>query len=78
MKNVLSLHDTRPTPTAAGVLISEVGQRELVEANVLDLGYRATPVLPELGEKAYEKPPRLDLRWSRLDPRSSPPEVVVH
>jgi hypothetical protein len=78
MKRFLSLHDTRPAPAAAGMLISEGGQRELVEANVPDLGYRATPVLPELGGKACEKPPRSDLRWSRLDPRSSPPEVVVH
>jgi hypothetical protein len=31
------------------MLISEAGQLELVEANVLDLGYRATPVVPELG-----------------------------
>jgi hypothetical protein len=37
------------------MLISEASQRELVEANVHDLGYRATPVLPELGEKASEK-----------------------
>jgi hypothetical protein len=59
------------------MLISECGQRELVEANVHDLGYRATSVLPELGGKACEKNPRSDLRWSRLDPCSSPPEVVV-
>jgi hypothetical protein len=57
--------------------ISEASQRELVEANVPDLGYRATPVLPELGGKEGEKPPRSDLRRSRLDPCSSPPEVVV-
>jgi hypothetical protein len=38
------------------MLISEVGQLELVEANVLDLGYRATPVVPELGGKACGKP----------------------
>jgi hypothetical protein len=38
------------------MLISEAGQRELVEANVPDLGYRATPVLPELGGKACENP----------------------
>jgi hypothetical protein len=55
----------------------DADQRELVEANVLDLGYRATPVLPELGGKACEKPPRSDIRRSRLDPYSSPPEVVV-
>jgi hypothetical protein len=53
IKSVAILHDTRPAPAAAGMLISEVvGQRELVEANVPDLGYRATPVLPELGGKA--------------------------
>jgi hypothetical protein len=37
------------------MLISEAGERELVEANVHDLGYCATPVLPELGGKACEK-----------------------
>jgi hypothetical protein len=76
IKSVASLHDTRPAPTAAGMLISEAGQRELVEANVPDLGYRATPVVPEIGGKACEKPPRSDLRRSRLDPCSSSPEVV--
>jgi hypothetical protein len=34
------------------MLICEVGQLELVEANLPDLGYRATPVVPELGGKA--------------------------
>jgi hypothetical protein len=38
------------------MLISEACQRELVEANVPDLGYRATPVLPELGGTACENP----------------------
>jgi hypothetical protein len=38
------------------MLISEACQRELVEANVHDLGYRATPVVPELGGKACENP----------------------
>jgi hypothetical protein len=57
--------------------MSEAGKRELVEANMLDLGYRATPILPELGGKACEKLPRSDLRRSRLDPCSPPPEVVV-
>jgi hypothetical protein len=52
VKSVASLHDTRVAPAAAGLLISEAGQRELVEANVSDLGYRATPVVPELGGKA--------------------------
>jgi hypothetical protein len=33
------------------MLISEDGQRELVEANVPDLGFCATPVVPELGGK---------------------------
>jgi hypothetical protein len=33
------------------MLISEVGQLELVEANLPNLGYRATPVVPELGGK---------------------------
>jgi hypothetical protein len=58
------------------MVISEAGQRELVEANVRDLGYRATPVVPELGGKACEKPPRSVLPRSRLDPCSSSPEVV--
>jgi hypothetical protein len=40
------------------MLISEPGLLELVEANVLDLMYRATPVVPEVGGKACEKPPR--------------------
>jgi hypothetical protein len=53
-KNVASLHDTRPSPTAAGMLIREVGQLELVEANLPDLGSCATPVVPELGGKACE------------------------
>jgi hypothetical protein len=44
---------------------------------VLDLGYRATPVLPEIGGEACEKPPRSNLRRSRLDPCSSSSEVVV-
>jgi hypothetical protein len=57
--------------------ISEACLLELVEASVHDLGYRATPVVPELGGKASEKPPRSDLRRSRLDPRSSPPEAIV-
>jgi hypothetical protein len=38
------------------MLISEAGQCELVEANVPNLGYRATPVVPELGGKECEKP----------------------
>jgi hypothetical protein len=60
------------------MLISEAGQLELVEANAHDLGYRATPVVPELRGKACERPLALtDLRWSRLDPCSSPPEVLV-
>jgi hypothetical protein len=58
------------------MLINEAGQLELVEANVPDLGYRVTPVAPELGGKACEKTPRSNLRRSRLDPCSSPPEVV--
>jgi hypothetical protein len=57
--------------------MSKAGQLELVEANLPDLGYRATPVVPELGGKAFEKPPRSNLRRSRLDPCSSPPEIVV-
>jgi hypothetical protein len=38
------------------MLISEVGQLELVEANLPDLGYRATPFVPELVGKACENP----------------------
>jgi hypothetical protein len=76
MKSVASLHDTRPAPAAAGMQMSEADQLEQVEANVHDLGYRATPVAAELGGKACEKTPRSDLRRSRLDPCSSPPEVV--
>jgi hypothetical protein len=37
-KSVASLHDKRPAPAAAGTLISEAGQLELVEANLPDLG----------------------------------------
>jgi hypothetical protein len=76
-KTVASLHDARHVPAAAGTLISEAGQLELVEANLHGLGSCATPVVPELGEKACEKPPRSGRRRSRLDPCSSPPEVVV-
>jgi hypothetical protein len=77
MKSVAGLHDTRLAPTAAGMPITEARQLELVEANVPDLGYRATPVVPELWGKACENPPRSDLCRSHLDPCSSPPEVVV-
>jgi hypothetical protein len=77
IKSVASiLYDTRPAPIAAGMLISEACPLELVEANVLDLGYRATPVAPGLGGKACEEPPHSDLRRSRLDLCSSIPEVV--
>jgi hypothetical protein len=48
-KSVASLHDTRPSPAAAGTLTSEAGHVELVEANLHDLGSCATPVVPELG-----------------------------
>jgi hypothetical protein len=50
-KSVASLHDTRPAPAATGTLISEDGHLELVEANLLDLGSCATPVVPELRGK---------------------------
>jgi hypothetical protein len=33
------------------MLISEAGPLELVEANLPDLGFRATPVVPELRGK---------------------------
>jgi hypothetical protein len=46
-----SLHDMRSAPAAAGSLISEAGQIEMVEANLHDLGSCATPVVPELGGK---------------------------
>jgi hypothetical protein len=51
IKNVASLHDTRPAPAVAGSLISKAVQLELVEANLPDLGSCATPVVPELGGK---------------------------
>jgi predicted CoA-binding protein len=38
------------------MLISEASQLELVEANLPDLGYRVTPVVPELEGKACENP----------------------
>jgi hypothetical protein len=38
------------------MLISEARQLELVEGNLPDLGYRATPVVSELGGKACENP----------------------
>jgi hypothetical protein len=47
MKNVASLHDTRPAPAAAGSLIGKAVQLELVESNLPDLGSCATPVVPE-------------------------------
>jgi hypothetical protein len=59
------------------MLISEASQRELVEANVPDLVYRAISGLAGARGKGMWKSPRLDLRRSRLDPCSSPPEVVV-
>jgi hypothetical protein len=77
IKSVASLHDMRHALASAGMLISEVGQLDLVDAHLPDLGYRATPVVPELGGKACEKPPRSDLGRSRLDPCLSPPEIVV-
>jgi hypothetical protein len=51
IKDVASLHDTRPAPAAAGSLISKAAQLELVEANLPDLGSCATPVVPDLGGK---------------------------
>jgi hypothetical protein len=51
IKIVASLHDTRPAPAVVGTMSSEAGQLELVEANLLDLGSCATPVVPELGGK---------------------------
>jgi hypothetical protein len=77
MKSVASFHDTRHAPAAAGTLISEAGQLELVEANLPDLGSCATPVVPELVGQEGKKPPRSGRRRSRLDLCSSPPEVVV-
>jgi hypothetical protein len=38
------------------MLISEAGHREVVEANVPDLGYRASPVVPELGGRHVKNP----------------------
>jgi hypothetical protein len=67
-KNVASLHDPRPAPAAAGTLISDASQLVLVEADLPDLGSCATPVVPELGGKACENPPRSGRRRSRLDP----------
>jgi hypothetical protein len=50
MKLKVSLvHDTRPAPAVAGLLISKDGLLELVEANLPDLSSCATPVVPELG-----------------------------
>jgi hypothetical protein len=51
IKNVASLHDTRPAPAATGSLISKALQLELVESNMLDLGSCATPVVPKPGGK---------------------------
>ena len=59
IKNVAILHDTRPAPAAAGLPISKAGQHELVESNMPDLGFCATPVVPEVGGKAGEKTPSL-------------------
>jgi hypothetical protein len=55
IKNVASLHDTRPAPADAGSLISKAVQLELVEANLPDLGPCATPVVPEPREKGRWK-----------------------
>jgi hypothetical protein len=46
LKSVASLHDTRPARAAAGTLISEASQLDMVEANLPDLGSCATPVVP--------------------------------
>jgi hypothetical protein len=52
MKYSVSLvSTTRGSLTAAGMLITEAGQRMLVEANVPNLGSCAPPVVPELGGK---------------------------
>jgi hypothetical protein len=51
IKSVASLHDTRHALAVAGTFISEVGQLELVEVNLPDLGSCATPVVPELRGK---------------------------
>jgi hypothetical protein len=80
IKSVASLYDTRPAPVAAGTLIGDAddaGHLELVEADLPNLCSCATPVLPELGGKAGEKPPRSGHRWSRLDTCTSPSEVIV-
>jgi hypothetical protein len=78
IKSVASLHYTRPAPTVAGSLISEAGHRELVEANVLDLGSSTTPVVPEpRGVRHVKNPPRSGRRRSRLNPCSTPPEVLA-
>jgi hypothetical protein len=65
-KSVDSLHDTRPAPAAVGSLISKVVQLELVESNLPDLGFCATPVVPEPGERQVKNPPRTGRRRSRL------------
>jgi hypothetical protein len=47
IKNVASLHDTRPAPADVGSLISKAVQLQLVETNLPDLGSCATPVVPK-------------------------------
>jgi hypothetical protein len=54
------------------MLISEDGQRELVKENVPDLGYRATPVLPELVGKACKKNPLAQIFVGRVSIRVLP------
>ena len=70
-----------PNPTKKwriqSLLISNAFRLELVEASLPDLGSCATPVVPELGGKADEKPP--SHRSSSVPPRSvvNPPEVLA-
>jgi hypothetical protein len=50
----------------------------LVESDVRDLCFCATPVVPELGGgEGCEKPPRSGRRRSLLDPCTSPSEILV-
>jgi hypothetical protein len=72
MKNVASLHDTRPAPTAAGSLITKAGQHELVETSLPDLGSCATPVVPEMGGKGRRKTPFAEVVVGPVSIRAQP------
>jgi hypothetical protein len=72
-----SLHYAQPAPTATRALNILTHQLALASTGLLDLCSCATPVLPELGGKAGENPPRIGRRRPRPDPRAPPSEISL-